>query len=320
LAFVRAQEPAQTLPSPGVIRVSVDRINVGVTVTDFHGRSVPGLRRKNFHVFDNGVEQPITGFVPSEEPAQLVFLIENSTADYFLAKLGKSPFVGADNLLNNISAIDRVAIVTYSKGPQLVLDFTPDKLRARQVLQEVNAQVLSLRANTGSGWLNLSSSVAATLDWLASVRGSKIILLVSTGIDTSPPGSWQVVQEKLKTSDIRILALSMFGDFRKPAKHKKLSPDDRADRTFLKQGISQSDQLLRELSEATGGHTYSPKNPKDFDRAYAAIAQLVRGEYTLEFVPPAFDSRLHSIKVKVKHFGYHVDYRQAYLAPPPPSN
>ena len=140
---------AQQINQPNAgsaIRVSVDRINVGVTVTDFHGRSVQGLRREDFHVFDNGVEQPISGFVRSEEPAQLVFLIENSTADYFLAKLGKSPFAGADNLLNNISAIDQVAIVTYSQGPQLLLDFTPDKAAVAVALQSASTE-------SGSGWV-----------------------------------------------------------------------------------------------------------------------------------------------------------------------
>jgi VWFA-related protein len=314
-ASASAQQVNQ-LPNSGfTIHVNVDRINVGVTVTDSHGRSVSGLRREDFRVFDNGVEQPITGFVPSEEPARLVFLIESSTADTLLAKLGKSPFLGADNLLNNISAVDRVAIITFSDGPKLLLDFTPDKTQARRVLEEVNSELVGLRSNTGSGWLNLTSSVVATIDWLASVPGSKIIVLLSTGLDTSPPESLRVVQEKVKTSDVRILALSMFGDFRKPAKHKKLSSGDQSDRIFLKQGMAQSDALLRELSEATGGHAYFPRNPKGFDRPFGEIAQLVRSEYTLEFVPPAYDNQVHAIKVKVKHSWYHADYRPAYLAP-----
>jgi VWFA-related protein len=314
-AWVNAQQVDQLPNSAVTIHVSVDRINVGVTVTDTHGRCVPGLHREDFRILDNGVEQPISGFVPSEEPARLVFLVESSTADTLLAKLGKSPFLGADNLLNNISSVDRVAIVTFSNVPKLAMDFTTDKNQARQVLQEINSRVVGLQSSDGSGWLNLSSSIAATIDWLAAVPGSKIIVVLSTGIDTSPPESLQLVQEKVKISDVRILALSMFGDFRKPAKRKNLSADDRSNRIFLEQGIVQSDALLRELSDSTGGHAYFPKNPKDFDRAYGEIAQLVRGEYTLEFVPPAYDSQVHTIKVNVKHSRYHADYRPAYLAP-----
>jgi Ca-activated chloride channel homolog len=314
-AWANAQQVDQLPNSGATIHVSVDRINVGVTVTDAHGHSVAGLNREDFRIFDNGVEQPVSGFVPSEEPARLVFLIESSTADTLLAKLGKSPFLGADNLLNNISAVDRVAIVTFSNVPKLAMDFTTDKNQARQVLQEINSRVVGLQSSGGSGWLNLSSSVAATIDWLAAVQGSKIIVVLSTGIDTSPSESLQLVQEKVKTSDVRILALSMFGDFRTPAKQKNLSADDRSNRIFLKQGIDQSDAFLRTLSESTGGHAYFPKNPKDFERAYGEIAQLVRGEYTLEFVPPAYDNQIHTIKVNVKHSRCHADYRPAYLAP-----
>jgi Ca-activated chloride channel homolog len=314
-------QQADQLPNVGsTIRVNVDRINVGVTVTDSHGHSVAGLRREDFRIFDNGVEQAISGFVPCEDPARLVFLIESSSADYLLVKLGKSPFLGADNLLNNISAIDRVAIVTFSKGPRLALDFTPDKSEARRVLQEINSQFMGLRADAGSGRQDLSLSVAATIDWLASFPGSKIIVVLSTGIDTSPPESWQLVQQKLKTSDVRVLALSIFGDFRNPAKHKKLSEDDRADRTFVKEGITQSDEVLRQLAGASGGRAYFPKDAKAFSHTYGEIAQLVRGEYTLEFVPLAYDNQIHALKVKVKHSSYRADYRPAYLAPAAPAN
>jgi VWFA-related protein len=313
-ASASAQELPQ-LPIPDTtIRVNVDRINVGVTVTDSRGHSVPGLHREDFRIFDNGVEQPISGFVPSEEPARLVFLIESSSADYLLVKLGKSPFLGADNLLNNISAIDRVAIVTFSKDPRLVLDFTPDKLQARSLLHEINSAFLSL-SGASSGLQNLSSSISATIDWLASFSGSKILVVLSTGIDTSPPESWPAVQRKLETADVRILALSIFGDFRTPTKHKALSADDRADRTFVKEGIAQSDEFLSQLSKASGGRAYFPKNAKDFTGAYGEIAQLVRSEYTLEFVPPAYDNQVHTIKVMIRHSQYRADYRPAYLAP-----
>src|SRR5229473_7577518 len=65
----RAQsQQASTLPQ-GAIRVSVDRVNVGVIVTDAHGHFVEGLHREDFRVFDNGIERPLTGFAAVEEPA-----------------------------------------------------------------------------------------------------------------------------------------------------------------------------------------------------------------------------------------------------------
>src|SRR6266850_3895478 len=65
---VRAQEASPT-PDQG-IHVSVDRVNVGVIVTDSRGNFVEGLRREDFHLFDNAVEQPISDFAAIEERAQ----------------------------------------------------------------------------------------------------------------------------------------------------------------------------------------------------------------------------------------------------------
>jgi Ca-activated chloride channel homolog len=291
---------------PPPIRVTVNRVNVGVTVTDSVGHFVSGLRREDFHIFDNGVAQPITDFLPIEEPAQLLLLIESGPAVYFL---GQGHFRAADALLTSISPADRVAVAAYSNAPQLILGFTPDKNAARFALQNLNF-------NIGFGDLNLSASIAATLDWLAPLPGKKTIVLLSTGFDTSPPEKWQIVQQKLQTSDVRILAVSLSGDFRRPIKGKKRSAQNRADRDFVNEGFRKADESLQQLSAATGGRVYFPKNAAEFNRAYAEIAQLIRYEYSLAFAPPTADGQLHSLNVKAEHAAYRVDHRQAYLAPP----
>jgi VWFA-related protein len=304
-SFAEAQEnpqqPKQT------IQVSVDRVNVGVIVTDHSGQFVEGLHREDFRIFDNGIEQPLTGFAAIEEPAQVLFLIESGPAVLFL---GKNHLHAADTLINNLSPNDRVAIASYSKDPELLLDFTPDKPMARFALQSLNFMA-------GFGDLNLSSSLASAIDWLAPFPGKKTVVVLSTGVDTSPPEKWQVIQQKLRTSDVRILAVSLSGDFRKYPKWRKLSPQEREDRAFVKRGFTQADKALHELSEASGGRVYLPRNEKEFDRAYSEIARLVRHEYSIAFSPPLNDGQVHTIQVKVKRFWCRVDHRQAYLAPPP---
>ena len=294
-------QPRQT------IHVGVDRVNVGVIVTDHSGHFVEGLRREDFRVFDNGVEQPLTGFAAIEEPAQVLFLVESGPAVLFL---GKNHVHASDALLNNLSSNDRVAIASYSKDPELLLDFTPDKLTAQLALQSLNFTL-------GFAELNLSSSLASAIDWLARFPGKKTVVVLSTGVDTSPPEKRQVIQQKLKTSDVRILAVSLSGDFRKPLKGRKLAPQERQDRAFVKQGFAQADQSLQELSQATGGRVYLPRNEEEFDRVYSEIAQLVRHEYSIAFSPPSNDGQVHTIQVKVKRFWCWVDHRRAYLAPAP---
>jgi Ca-activated chloride channel homolog len=303
LFLLCAGSPTQAQTPP--IRVSVNRVNVGVTVTDSTGHFIEGLHREDFQLFDNDAEQPITDFLPIEEPAQLLLLIEAGPA---VALFSSSHLRAADTLLTAIAPTDRVAIASYSQSPQLLLGFTPNKAQARATLQNLNF-------GNGFADLNLSASLAAAIDSLAPLPGKKSIVLLSTGVDTSSVQSWPLIQQKLNTSDVRILAVSLAGDFRKPAKRKKPSAQERNERTQVSEVLGEADKWLRELSHATGGRAYFPQDTKDFEHAYAEIAELIRHEYSLAFAPPTADGRLHSLKLKVKGSAYQVDHRQAYLAP-----
>jgi VWFA-related protein len=203
-----------------------------------------------------------------------------------------------------------VAIVSYSRSPDLVVDFTGDKSEARAALRGVNFMA-------GFGELNLASSVAATLDWLAVLPGKKTIVLLSSGVDTSRAANWQIIQQKIKTSTCAFWSFRWRETCGNRLEGRKLSADEREDRKYVKEVFAEADQSLRQLSEATGGRVYFPKNTKELVRTYAEITQLVRQEYSLEFAPPSLDGRVHSLKVKAKRSWYHVDHRQNYLAPPP---
>src|SRR5260370_13296868 len=194
LLFLASPSAAQSQQPTPPIRVTVNRVNVGVTVTDSTGHFISGLRREDFHTFDNDIEQPITDFLPIEEPAQLLLLIESGPAVYFL---GQDHFRAADTLLTSIAPSDPVAVAAYSNAPHFILGFTPDKTAARFAVQNLNF-------NIGFGDLNLSASVAATLDWLAPLPGKKTIVLLPTGFATPPPQTSQTLQPNFKPSTVAL--------------------------------------------------------------------------------------------------------------------
>src|SRR5256714_1228790 len=139
-SFVEAQEN----PQKPTIRVGVDRVNVGVIVTDHSGHFVEGLRREDFRIFDNGIEQPLTGFATIEEPAQVLLLIESGPAVLFL---GTNHVRASNALLNNLAPNDRVAIASYSKDAELLLDFTPGRLTARLALARLKFSPVRVAVN-----------------------------------------------------------------------------------------------------------------------------------------------------------------------------
>lgn len=312
-SFADAQESPQ-LPKQ-TIQVSVDRVSLGVIVTDPGGRFIEGLRREDFRVFDNRIEQPLTGFAAVEEPAQVLLLIEAGPAVYLLEG---GHVQAAVAMLNGLSGGDRVAVVKYADSPKVLLDFTPDK-------QAALAAFGQLRFNLGFSSLNLTSSVSKVLEWLASVPGKKTIVLFSTGVDTSPTSESARAMEQLKVSDVRLMAISLAGDLQSPQPAGKKKSPTNSSKTAAQ--FEQANQLLKRMAESTGGRTYFPTNAKEFSSVYAEIAQAVRHEYSLAFAPPVRDGLAHSIEVRVdaEHrqaanasgSPYRVDHRRAYLAPPP---
>jgi Ca-activated chloride channel family protein len=322
--FLRPQQLiSQTLPNAPTlvdaqqsepIRVNVDRVNVGVLVTDASGKFAEGLHRDNFHIFDNGVEQPITDFLDVEEPAQALVLIEAGPAVYLLEG---SHLRAAQEFLSGLSADDRVAVVKYADAPQGLVDFTANK-------QSVAAAFDDLGFNLGFGSLNLSASLSKVLDWLTSVHGKKTIVLLSTGVDTSSTKQILDLLNRLQTSDVRLLAVSLIGDLRNPRPAaKKKSPSPKA--AFTSQQFAEADMLLRQIAQTTGGQAYFPANSNELPAVFAKIAQIVRHEFSLAFIPPAHDGAIHSLEVRVTAesaqpaglSGFRVDCRRAYLAPAP---
>jgi VWFA-related protein len=301
---------AQDAPVPAsqTIQVKVARVNVGVVVTDPKGKFVEGLHRDAFHVFDNGAEQPITEFAPIEEPGQVLLLVEAGPAAYFLQDAN---LFAASTMLKGLSAGDRVAIARYTDAPRPILDFTADKAAAQFALD-------AIRFNLGFGELNLSSSLYTALDWLAQVPGKKTIVLISSGVDTSPAAAVAALQSRLQIGDVRILCVSTSG----PLRNGKQGGKTKVQQT--QQVFVAADAQLNWIADATGGRAYFPLNAKAFDETYREVALIVRHEYSLAFAPPVADGAVHQIDVKVnsgdaqgkgKAPGYRVDHRKAYQAP-----
>jgi Ca-activated chloride channel homolog len=297
-------------PDAANIRLEVNRVNVGVIVTDSKGNFVEGLQRENFQIFDGGASQPVTDFAPVDAPAQVLLLLEAGPAVYLLQD---AHLYVADALLSGLSAGDRVAIAVYNQSPEPLVDYTANKPAVENALD-------SIQFNLGYGNLNLAKSLGTVLDWLARIPGKKSIVLISTGVDTSPAESMQRLIPRLETGDVRIFDISMSG----PLRNGKKGTAQQILQT--QQAFEQADAWLKTLADASGGRAYFPESAKAFEQTYRQIAQLVRHEYSLAFAPPKADGGVHTIDVKVVSNSdqekntaadYKVDHRRGYIAPKP---
>jgi VWFA-related protein len=308
------QETASPAPTP--LQVTTELVKLDVGVMDKRGQLVAGLKSDDFRVLDNGAEQPLTFFAPVEAPAQILVLIETSPAVYLIEN---EHLLAAYALLDGLATDDQVALATYDQGPRAVLALTPDK---RALLAALN----QVQYTMGMAQLNLYDSVSTVLDWLEPATGKKALLVLTTGIDSSPTARWDALVEKARARDVVIFPVALGGSLR-GGPNKKTKKAGGPLSVFTK-GYA----ALGSLAAITGGRAYFPESAKDFAPIYGEIAAMLRHEYVLG-IAPAHDGEFHLLGVEVLKNGatsraatsgsvqtkgseYHVFVRQGYQAPP----
>lgn len=289
----------------------MDVVNVDVSVTDGRGKFLRDLKRENFRVLDDGVEQPITNFAAIDAPAQVLVLVETSPAVYLIHR---QHLDAAFALLNGLAAEDAVALATYDAGPRVVLPFSQDKRSLYLALQQ-------LRYNLGSAELKFYESVSTGLDWLGPLPGKKAMVLLTTGLDSSSANRWEVLAEKLRASEIVVFPVALGGDLR------DFRPKQGTAASEIPLSFAEANRTLEEMARLTGGRAYFPKEARAFAGIYAELAAQLRHLYSLGFAPRARDGRYHAIEVQLldaqgRALGpaagkaaHRVYARQGYLAP-----
>ena len=299
-----------------------------MSVLDKHGTFVGGLSKSEFRILDRGIVQPIVAFAPVEAPAQVLVMIETSPAVYLIHN---EHLAAAYALLDGLAPSDEVALVTYDQAPRALLTFTQQKSAFLAALRE-------LQYTIGMGELNFYDSLSAVIDWLGPVTGKRALVLLTTGLDSSPQARWDALVRKLRGSDIVIFPVALGGPLRGD-KNKKSKASQSARKSNEQAtgaspgsggatGFARADNALVSLATMTGGRAYFPKTDKDFVPIYHEIASALPTPYVLG-VAPAPDGQFHSLTVEVldkkgrpeNHPGKRVKYRvlarEGYLAPGP---
>ena len=311
-----AQQAAGGVQQP--LQVTTEMVQIGVSVLAAGGEFVSGLQRKNFRVLDGGIERPLVFFAPTDAPAQILVMVETSPAVYLIQS---QHIAAAYALLDGLAPDDQVALVTYDQAPRAVLAFTTDKNALLNALGQIQFSV-------GMGQLNFYDSVSTALDWIAPVSGKKALVLLTTGLDSSPPAHWDALAQKLRGRDVVIFPVALGGWLRrapeKADKKKKATAAPQQD----SQEFAQADQALLSLAAISGGRAFFPVSAKDFVPMYQQIAAALRHQYLLGIVPE-HDGQFHPLTVEVldasgqpfvtdgKKATHRIFSREGYLAPGP---
>jgi VWFA-related protein len=257
------------------LRVDVPVVNVDVMVTTKDGQFVPGLKKENFRVSEDGVAQNIANFNITDAPITCVLLMEfASTNYYFVNEALNSSYTFASTLKKD----DWVAVVTYDMKPHILVDFTQDK---RAVFGSLNQLYFPGFAET-----NLFDALYDTIDRVDSIEGRKYIILISTGVDTFSKLNLDQMLKKLKgTHDISIFPVSVgravreyYESHGRTASHGMGIPISNMD--YL-----QADNQLNTFARMTGGRAYFPRFEGELPEIFRDIAGDIRNQYLLAYHP-----------------------------------
>jgi VWFA-related protein len=273
------------------IRVNAPLVNVDVLVTTKTGEFIPGLKKDNFRIMEDGAPQTITSFNVSKAPITAVLLVEFAATNYaFMIQALQASYAFANTLQKD----DWVALAYYDMQPHILVDFTQDKKALYGGLNQLRIP--------GFSETNLFDALYDTLDRLDRIEGKKYIILVTTGVDTFSKLTLDKITKKIRdTKDVTIFPMSVGWIIR-----ERYEAQGRAAPHGLGIPVSQMDYLqadneMRTFAAMTGGRAYFPRFQAEYGEDFQAIANDIRNQYSITYRPSndKLDGTYRKLKVQV---------------------
>ncbi|HEX4380020.1 MAG TPA: VWA domain-containing protein [Candidatus Acidoferrum sp.] len=312
------------------ITVNSNLVILPVTVKDRAGELVPDLKRDEFRVFEDKVEQHIDMFTTEAFPLSMVVLIDNDLKDKDAEKVQASLLA----ILGGLSTEDEAFICRFDQFFHPGKGFTNDQDKLSKELKRTSLDTEADVAPpspqfSGTPTINNHSATddSAIDKGAQAIKGQptkalddamfaaamllhgrprnrrRVILLVSDGVNGGKKFnkvSADDVMKALLAENVSVYSIAVPSSFLE----RKISPVDRA-----------RSPLIR-YAEHTGGEVYHATNERSFEEFYSRLTEEARNQYTLAYVPRGTDQSAdyHSIEVRVKREGLDIKTRDGYYS------
>jgi Ca-activated chloride channel family protein len=255
-----------------LIRKDVDLVLVPVTITDQMDRLITGLDKNNFQLFEGKQQQEIRHFSSEDAPISLGIIFDMSGSMAQKIERAREAVV---EFCRSANPQDEFFMITFSDQPQLTADFTNnvDEVQNRLLVTVPKGRTALLDAL----YLGMHKMRAAK-------HQKKALLIISDGGDNHSRYTEGEIKSQVKEADVMIYAIGIY-DHYFPTEEERLGPE-----------------LLSEVSEITGGRTFTIDNPNDLPDVASKIGAELRNQYMLGYRPDnqGRDGKWHKIKVKIR--------------------
>jgi Ca-activated chloride channel homolog len=343
-----AGDPSSTDPSASagpeevgegdVLRVNTSFVTVPVSVMDRQGRFISNMKKEDFQVFENDVEQSISFFESAEKPFTVALLLDTSASTHFhLSEIKEAAIAFAKQLRPQ----DRVLIVSFNDQVMLLTEVTNDMNVIETVIEE--------NATTGNS-TRLYDAVDLTIrERLNKIQGRKAIVLFSDGVDTSSQkATYQSTLREVEELDALIYPIqydtsdyvnamqngSGNGTVTVTTTRRGIFGTSTSQQTYTVPGSGQpipgstkedyerADQYLHALADKTGGRLYEANDTRQLAKAFSSIAEELRRQYSIGYYPKTNDgdsgNGRRQIRVRVRQPNLAVKARGSYMRTPDP--
>jgi VWFA-related protein len=310
--------PAQLPAAQGKINITTTTVVVPVTVKDKTGNMVPGLRRDDFRVFEDRIEQKITTLNADAFPLSLVVLIDNDLKQKDAEQVDAS----LPAILAGISLSDEADVCRFDQFFYPGKGFTKDQDNLLKLLKRTKLDSQPSVAPPG-GPFNGPSINNAPAPGAGNQDPSLIAIKGQTtkALDDAVYEAAELLKDKPRERRKIILLIS---DGKNGAKFNNHKYDEVRNELLryniivysVATGSSYFDRKftrLLEYSGETGGDVSYGAKADSFEHFYSQITDQARNQYTLYYSPKG-DPGLgyHTIEVRVEREGLNVTARKGY--------
>ncbi len=303
------------------IRVAVEMVSLPVVVTTKEGKRITDLKKEDFQVFEDGVQQDIAGFAATDEPVSVALMLDTSgSTEMDLSRIQNE----AISFVNELHPDDEVAILSFAGDVQLLKDFSIDRDRNAYGIKETRPGGCTVEYE--AVWLALH-------DVLEPVKERKALVLFTDGVDTcshkaSEKETLDLAKETYATiytvyfnteSDLYRRSVPAVGGLPVPGIPPVMGP---AGPPIYGPGGMGSTHIeymrghnyLNKLSEYSGGVVFD--GMQDLSGAFEQVAQELASQYSIGYYSTntKHDGKFRKVEVKVSRPGLVARTKKGYFA------
>ncbi len=264
-----------------VIKLDVHLVEVYATVYDHKGAFVDGFSRDDFQVFDEGQSERITNFETGAQSLSCGILLDTTGSMAEALPRVKNSIL---KLIDSLDPQDSVALYTFDTRLTVRQEFTTDKLAAKRAVLRTRAE----------GETALFDALSEAAQDIAQRPGKKALIVFTDGDDNA-----SILNAAASVTRAKKLGIPLYS----------IAEGEATTSANLR-------RLLNELSQRTGGTSYTVKKPADIEQVFQKIAEDLKHLYMIAYQPPAIpgETKWHKIEVAVKGMkDYRIRAREGYI-------